>query len=123
MTSMALHDRIRKLTYEDYVLIPEDGQRHEIIDGEHYVTAAPFIPHQDCSSGSPRAGGFVKAHRLGRFSRRAHRRPPLAYDIVQPDLLFISNERAVDRRTEERQGSAGPGHRDPLRGTRRPTRS
>lgn len=28
---MALHDRIRKLTYDDYVLIPEDGQRHEIL--------------------------------------------------------------------------------------------
>jgi hypothetical protein len=39
---MALHDlRRRKLTYEDYLLIPEDGRRHEILDGEHYVTAAP----------------------------------------------------------------------------------
>ena len=34
---MALHDLPRKLTYDDYVLIPEDGQRHEILDGEHYV--------------------------------------------------------------------------------------
>lgn len=25
---MALHDRIRRLTYDDYVLIPDDGQRH-----------------------------------------------------------------------------------------------
>ena len=24
-----------KLTYDDYVLFPEDGQRHELIDGEH----------------------------------------------------------------------------------------
>jgi hypothetical protein len=41
---MALHDlRRRKLTYEDYRLIPEDGQRHEILDGEHYVTAVPFL--------------------------------------------------------------------------------
>jgi hypothetical protein len=41
---MALHDlRRRKLTYEDYLLIPEDGQRHEILDGEHYVTPAPFL--------------------------------------------------------------------------------
>ena len=37
---MALHDLSPKLTYEDYLLIPEDGRRHEIIDGEHYVTAA-----------------------------------------------------------------------------------
>ena len=30
-----------KLTYEDYVRIPEDGQRHEIIDGRHIVNPAP----------------------------------------------------------------------------------
>ena len=47
---MALHDLARKLTYEDYVLIPDDGQRHEIIDGEHYVTQRPSCPHQGCSS-------------------------------------------------------------------------
>ena len=27
-----------KFTYEDYLLFPEDGRRHELIDGEHYVT-------------------------------------------------------------------------------------
>ena len=44
---MALHDlRPRKLTCEDYRLIPEDGRRHEILDGEHYVTPAPFLRHQ-----------------------------------------------------------------------------
>ena len=35
-------DRKTKLTYEDYLQFPEDGRRHEIIDGDHYVTAAPF---------------------------------------------------------------------------------
>jgi hypothetical protein len=28
-----------KMTYEDLLLLPEDGLRHEIIDGEHYVNA------------------------------------------------------------------------------------
>ena len=27
-----------KLTVEDFELFPDDGQRHELIDGEHYVT-------------------------------------------------------------------------------------
>ena len=27
-----------KLTYDDFVLFPDDGKRHELIDGEHYVT-------------------------------------------------------------------------------------
>lgn len=44
---MAIRDTAhRKLTYEDYVLFPDDGRRHEILDGEHYVTAAPYPQHQ-----------------------------------------------------------------------------
>ena len=27
-----------KLTYDDFLLFPDDGKRHELIDGEHYVT-------------------------------------------------------------------------------------
>ena len=35
-----------KLTYEDYVHFPDDGLRHEIIDGDHYVSPAPVPRHQ-----------------------------------------------------------------------------
>jgi hypothetical protein len=38
--------RDRRLTYEDFLLFPDDGQRHEIIDGEHYVTPSPVTRHQ-----------------------------------------------------------------------------
>ena len=38
-------DRKTKLTYEDYLQFPEDGRRHEIIDGDHYVSAAPSMYH------------------------------------------------------------------------------
>lgn len=31
----------QKLDYEDYVRLPDDGKRYEIIDGELNVTAAP----------------------------------------------------------------------------------
>lgn len=37
------------LTYSDYVRIPEDGQRHEIIEGQHYVTPSPITRHQRIS--------------------------------------------------------------------------
>jgi len=44
---MAVRDTVcRKLTYEDYVLLPEDGKRHEILDGEHYATPASSLDHQ-----------------------------------------------------------------------------
>ena len=32
-----------KLTYDDFVLFPDDGKRHELIDGAHYVTPSPNV--------------------------------------------------------------------------------
>jgi hypothetical protein len=32
-----------KLTYDDFVHFPDDGKRHELIDGEHYVTPSPNL--------------------------------------------------------------------------------
>jgi Uma2 family endonuclease len=92
---MALHDLIPKLTYQDYVLIPEDGKRHEIIDGEHYVSPAPFVPHQDLLVELTfRFKLFLKAQRLGRLLVAPTDVLLSLHDIVQPDLLFVSNERA-----------------------------
>ena len=39
-----------KLTYDDFVLFPDDGKRHELIDGEHYVTPSPNPKHQQVSA-------------------------------------------------------------------------
>ena len=52
MSAMPVSDRVGpqssgvKLTYDDFVLFPDDGKRHELIDGEHYVTASPNTRHQ-----------------------------------------------------------------------------
>jgi hypothetical protein len=65
-----------KLTYDDFVLFPDDGKRHELIDGEHYVTPSPNTKHQTVSgnlvpthrvmAGSePRRTGFLRALRRG----------------------------------------------------------
>jgi hypothetical protein len=34
-----------KLTYDDFLQFPDDGKRHELIDGEHYVTPSPNTKH------------------------------------------------------------------------------
>ena len=34
------------LTYADYVHLPDDGNSHEIICGDHYTSPAPNIDHQ-----------------------------------------------------------------------------
>ncbi|MGH7645941.1 MAG: Uma2 family endonuclease [Gemmatimonadales bacterium] len=33
-------------TMEELLALPEDGLRHELLDGEHVVTPAPELPHQ-----------------------------------------------------------------------------
>ena len=35
-----------KLTYADYLTFPDDGSRHELLDGEHVVSASPSNQHQ-----------------------------------------------------------------------------
>ena len=36
-----------RLTYDDFLHFPEDGKRHELLDGVHYVTPSPRLRHQD----------------------------------------------------------------------------
>jgi len=38
-----------RFTYEDYLNFPQDGRRHELIDGEHFVTPSPVQRHQQVS--------------------------------------------------------------------------
>jgi Uma2 family endonuclease len=104
---MAVRDTARrKLTYEDYVLIPEDGQRHEIIDGEHYVSPAPSTRHQSVSIElSSRLHSFVRAQRLGKVLAAPTDVLLSRYDVFQPDLLFISNERAAILTEKNIQGA------------------
>jgi hypothetical protein len=45
-TVMQQDTRGPRLTYDDFLLFPDDGLRHEIIDGEHYVTPSPNPRHQ-----------------------------------------------------------------------------
>ena len=43
--SSALQARHR-WTYRELVALPEDQMRHELIDGEHFVSPSPGTPHQ-----------------------------------------------------------------------------
>jgi len=104
---MALHDLpAKKLTYEDYLLIPEDGKRHEIIDGEHYVSAAPFVRHQRIVLRlAVKLDNFVQARHLGEIFIAPTDVILSPYDIVEPDIFFISSERSAIVEEKNVQGA------------------
>lgn len=82
-----------KLTYDDYVLIPDDGLRHEIIDGEHYVNAAPNVRHQRFLLRMVRIlADFVDDRDLGEIFVSPIDVVFSTHNVVQPDILFVRKE-------------------------------
>src|SRR5262245_41055147 len=78
-----------KLTYDDFVLFPDDGKRHEIVDGEHYVTPSPNVRHQQISLNLALAiGGWLQSHAIGRVFCAPLDIVFSDFDIVEPDLLI-----------------------------------
>ena len=85
-----------KLTYEDFLLFPDDGKRHELIDGEHYVTASPNTKHQRVSGNLHwLLRSYLEKHPIGRAYYAPFDVVYSNFDVVEPDLLYISNERAA----------------------------
>lgn len=81
-------------TYEDYLRLPDDGNRYEVIRGSLYVTAAPYPLHQYVQSRlALRVGGFVEERKLGALlgAPMDVRLPERIGDPVQPDLVFLRN--------------------------------
>jgi Uma2 family endonuclease len=86
-----------KLTYDDFVLFPDDGLRHELIDGEHYVTPSPNTRHQRISGNLfLLMGTWLDEHAIGRLFYAPFDVVFSNFDVVEPDLLYLSNERAAD---------------------------
>ena len=82
-----------KYTHADLLQFPDDGKRREIIDGDLYVTPSPINYHQKILLNLTMAfGKFLEDHPLGEL-----RFAPLdvilsQHDVLEPDLLLVSNE-------------------------------
>lgn len=81
-------------TYEDYLRLPDDNHRYEIISGVLYMASAPSFHHQYVVSelfGELR--NFVKSNLLGIvLTAPLDVRLPNQSGIIQPDILFIRAE-------------------------------
>src|SRR6478752_3586192 len=83
-----------KLTYDDLLLFPDDGKRHELIDGEHFVTPTPNIRHQAIVGAFYLLiANYLEHHGLGRILLSPLDVIFSDYDVVEPDLLYVSHQR------------------------------
>lgn len=82
------------LTYTALWQTPDDGNRYEIIDGEVYVSPAPYVSHQDAVFNlAVILRRHVASKRLGRVFIA-----PIAVVLekpsgVQPDVVFVARRR------------------------------
>jgi Uma2 family endonuclease len=82
-----------KLTYEDLLHFPEDGRRHEIVDGEHVVTPAPASRHQFIVSALlSLLWQYARDYDLGRVAGAPFDVVLSETDVVQPDVFFLAKE-------------------------------
>ncbi len=83
-----------RLTYQDYFDLPESDDRYELIDGELYMAPTPIPEHQIFLFYLTKViEEFVTKHELGRVII-SPQDVILSEDIVlQPDMMFVSNER------------------------------
>ena len=83
-----------KFTWEDYRTTPED-KRCELLDGDLLTTPAPNLKHQEVQFLlGMRLGRFIDERALGKFFFAPCDVVLSNQDVVQPDLLFVSRERA-----------------------------
>jgi len=96
----------KRLTYADFEKIPSDGNRHEIIDGEWFMTPAPNLDHQGMVSELfLRLGNHIKKHRLGRVFVAPTDVLLSKNDIVEPDLVYVSRKNSSILKKKNIQGA------------------
>ena len=94
-----------RFTYRDYCLLPED-KRYELMDGELYMAPAPGSKHQqDLLNLAVLLTQFVREHGLGVIFIAPLDVILSDEDVVQPDLLFVAQER---RSIISERGCEGP---------------
>ena len=83
-----------KFTYQDYQHTPDD-QHYELLDGELIMVPAPNLGHQRIGTQLGwRLAQFVTERGLGEVFFAPCDVVLSNTDVVQPDLLFVSHERA-----------------------------
>ena len=89
-----------RFNYYDYTLLPED-KRYELIDGDLHMTPAPLTTHQQVLFNiAYELRVFITKQKLGQLLIAPTDVVLSEEDVVQPDILFIAQER-LDILTEK----------------------
>jgi len=83
-----------RLTYDDFLRFPDDGQRHELIGGDHYMTPSPNRRHQQLVG---RLHVAVAVHLADHPEHGEVYLSPFdvvfsRWDVVEPDLIFVAGD-------------------------------
>lgn len=83
-----------KMTYDQYRLLPDDGKRYELIDGELLMTPSPSSRHQRALGNLfSELRAYARAHGAGEAFVSLLDVILEEHLVVQPDIVFVSQER------------------------------
>jgi Uma2 family endonuclease len=95
-------------TYRDLVALPDDGLRHELLDGEHVVSPSPGTSHQLILWNLTRElGAYLAANDGGTALTGPYDITLSMITVLVPDLVFFSAERFA-RVVNEKHATAAP---------------
>ncbi|GAC1425647.1 MAG: hypothetical protein NVSMB57_17000 [Actinomycetota bacterium] len=83
-----------RMTYDEYTALPDDGLRRQVIDGKVFVTPSPNIRHQNLVLDIGVAiRVYLRAHNGGQVFVSPCDVVLSEYDVVQPDVIFVADDR------------------------------
>ena len=98
----------RTWTYGDLAALPDDQLRHELIDGEHFVSPSPNTTHQTISLNLVRLLlPYLDRHRLGEVFYAPFDVKLSMFTVLVPDLVYFTAERFA-RVVNEKHATAAP---------------
>jgi Uma2 family endonuclease len=103
---MTVRSAPSKMTYQDLLRLPEDLLRHELIEGEHIVSAAPTLRHQRVAFNLAFAiSAYVRPRALGEVFMAPVDVLFSQFDVVEPDVLYVAKTNAPRLRERHVEGA------------------
>jgi Uma2 family endonuclease len=105
--SSALQARHR-WTYSELVALPDDQMRHELVDGEHFVSPSPGTPHQLIVWNLVAIlGPFLRSNPVGTALAGPFDIKLSLFTVLVPDLVYFIAKRFA-RVVNEKHATAAP---------------